>query len=805
MATLEDSLVAWVNSFSVNHGSCTKLSDLADGVVMFEIMTEIAPDFFDINNINLTPEDNWALKNGNLKKLKNCLQSFYVESLGQHPDLDSVDLSAIGRTGNEEHIQALLKFIVGAAVLCENREVYIGNIMNQLDEHAQGHLMVLIESIMSQVGDDGRKSVGRVSFARGGLDVFQEKAELEHQIDSLSKDNESLKQKTEDLAAERDALQKRVEEMETAEREAKKVEETSLAESRRKTQQVSIDTTALTAEFENDIKEKDALIAELRRKNDELTRKLTEETNAMRDELDIARTKLQQASKTEATLAKYKKKLEEVGDVRKRMAELEEQNEKALQRNIEMENDLKQVLNLRQQVNSYKDAVADKEASLQELQVTLQLKEAEINSMQESLEQAENAKSFQEQQVDQLTRELSRLRHELHLSDDSADLSALNSALSASANGGSSSGSLLSNELHASPDIKERLMRLERENETLRATAGPEISAKIADLENQLDDANRIKSRMEQNYKTAHHRATELEKQLIQLEGRLKTATTDKSSSSEEQQSLVAALREENLKLTDSLTAAQNHVQKLLKMEDEVERLRDANTKQLAETTRMYKEKDEVNTKLMEAREEFLRQQALVNEKEAFIKSKDAEISRLQVEIAQLHSSEKLLSQELALSRNKADTAGAGTHELQLLKLERERDELKYKSIIENLENKVAEKERQLSTMISDRDQMSKSLKQAQENVSQSIELKYKEAIKTLQTQLDEKDKEVQFLKRMRDESKDASKREERLIVSAFYEIGLELQRVKMQQGRPPQAASWLHRERSKIQASSTK
>jgi hypothetical protein len=68
------------------------------------------------------------------------------------------------------------------------------------------------------------------------------------------------------------------------------------------------------------------------------------------------------------------------------------------------------------------------------------------------------------------------------------------------------------------------------------------------------------------------------------------------------------------------------------------------------------------------------------------------------------------------------------------------------------------------------------------EEVNKAVESTRKEnlkALEMLQTQLAEKEKEYADLKRTFEESKESSIREQRLISSAFYEIGLELQRLK--------------------------
>jgi len=61
----------------------------------------------------------------------------------------------------------------------------------------------------------------------------------------------------------------------------------------------------------------------------------------------------------------------------------------------------------------------------------------------------------------------------------------------------------------------------------------------------------------------------------------------------------------------------------------------------------------------------------------------------------------------------------------------------------------------------------------------QKIQKQYEELIEKLKTEIKEKDKEIQHHKNLLEESKQSSQREVKLISSALYEMGLELQRLK--------------------------
>jgi len=77
-----------------------------------------------------------------------------------------------------------------------------------------------------------------------------------------------------------------------------------------------------------------------------------------------------------------------------------------------------------------------------------------------------------------------------------------------------------------------------------------------------------------------------------------------------------------------------------------------------------------------------------------------------------------------------------------------------------------------------------------QESTTQAMKVQLDESIKTLRNQLDEKDKEIAMIKRMWEEGKENSTKEQKLMISAFYGVGLELARLKVPQPNVPSGIS---------------
>ena len=79
--------------------------------------------------------------------------------------------------------------------------------------------------------------------------------------------------------------------------------------------------------------------------------KLADQALKLKDELDILRETADKVAKYEATIDSYKKKLEDLGDLKRQVKILEEKNTDYMQKNMELEEDVKKTGNWKPQVN----------------------------------------------------------------------------------------------------------------------------------------------------------------------------------------------------------------------------------------------------------------------------------------------------------------------------------------------------------------------------------------------------------------------------------------------------------------------
>jgi hypothetical protein len=64
--------------------------------------------------------------------------------------VDDIDLSSICRNNDVKELIKLMELIIGAAIKCDNKEVYIRSLMN-CDSECQTDLSFLIEKVMKKL------------------------------------------------------------------------------------------------------------------------------------------------------------------------------------------------------------------------------------------------------------------------------------------------------------------------------------------------------------------------------------------------------------------------------------------------------------------------------------------------------------------------------------------------------------------------------------------------------------------------------------------------------------------------------
>eukprot|EP00164_Ancoracysta_twista_P002793 GFYU01003714.1.p1 GENE.GFYU01003714.1~~GFYU01003714.1.p1 ORF type:complete len:884 (-),score=333.11 GFYU01003714.1:107-2758(-) len=870
-------LLEWVKTAPGSDREVSTLEDLQDGVVLYSILAGISHKYFDVTTLKTEETDNPIIQSGNARtnwnKLVMQLSSYYKDVFHQDIGLMDLDVTPVSKGEDVETLVTAMEFVVYAALQCDHKEDYITVIMS-LPQDVQTSIMILVQQTMakfpaeSSVNSPGlapaspttRVPVSPRMLSDDSAQVSRlqrEKDEMQTSLDSLEKQHDQLMQDYKSLQEAKEQLEANAgnkdEETEDAYREE--------LEKIRKTKDSQI------ADFQHQLEEKDETISSLEKKLEEVA-KLTADNRSLTDELDIMKSKVAQMEKLESQLEKYKRKIEESSDMRKQMKSLEEQNEKYLRQVLEAEGTAKKIPQLKAQVDTYREQVTKLESQATEMTTKLQKKDVELSAQNDELEMLKTERGANKQRIDELKEQL-----EDHQSAKDDEM----------LRGGSFGGGL---DEMVTPEMKEKLIRLEQENEMLKKSGGGGGDEHAAFLQTRLDDEEKKRVKFEQDYLAANQKVLESEATLKKLNTELHmlkqereivnekaTSSTALESQMRETKLKCVELESQNKELQDSLEIRDESLKlaqqelvglksehKLLSM-DKTAMLEEINTKhaeelkatvdesvselktqvstlssqleektmKLAETELSLKQATAEAAQFKENMDSGMREiNDLLKEKDSLNKKYiEAQEKVIDLERDATHAKNALHIKTEEFNRLKENSDGPDVRiisedvdqkilKLQLQQAEYEKEELRNKQKISDLQTKLKEKISEISVLMKEKTRLEGFLKQAKslitdlqhkaqsqqgqkENAVQVVQLE--NALSTAQTALMEKDKEIQFLKRSREETKECAKREEKLIISAFYEIGLEIQRLKAPQRGPIQTKSFLGRQRQALKS----
>lgn len=382
---------------------------------------------------------------------------------------------------------------------------------------------------------------------------------------------------------------------------------------------------------------------------------LAEESQMLKDEMDVLRHSQEKVIKYESTIELYKKKLEELSDMRKQMKALEEKNVTYMKETMNLQEDLRKANALKTQVDTYKKQVHQLQIQVSDLQRRADKAEFEARKSKEKLTNLDG-------ENERLRQERMKLREE----NEELQLAQVAGSPMRQLTPGTPPSDDFDIGSALSPEVKERILRLEHENKKLKEQKLGEQEDQNQLLQSLLSDANERKDQLEKENR-------ELNQKLMEAESELDDFRSQKSADQMEKGS------ELDKKYTD-------HLDKLKVANDELQK------------------------------------------KKAYIDSLEPKVNS---------SAEKVTELEELL--NKKD------QEMKVM-------EDRYKKYLEKAKSVI------------------KTLDPRQSQASQP-------EVQLLKSQVQEKDKIIEHLERDHEKMKITREREEKLIVSAWYEMGMQLNR----------------------------
>ena len=312
---------------------CEAMSDLADGVLLSEILAEIAPDHFTTSGLAMSP-DGWGNRQRNLRTLNRSLEALFREDGHDGADFSDVDVAAIAKGEDEEG--ADLETLVSRVIACVAMQGDVHSILD-LDQATQRVLMQVIQQVMRAVptrDDDASDDEGEGGFApaspRGGagtelLQARRQLAEMQRKCRALERESGEAKEANDDLCNELEALQaeRRREraELEEEKRRAARADQRGggSGASSRSRAQFAAERAALEEQVSELVKDRDAL----KRLGESAMETSAAKLRAVGDELEVARESAAELSKVRRQCDKLRKKLEASDGLRAQLGELD--------------------------------------------------------------------------------------------------------------------------------------------------------------------------------------------------------------------------------------------------------------------------------------------------------------------------------------------------------------------------------------------------------------------------------------------------------------------------------------------------
>lgn len=383
------------------------------------------------------------------------LEQFYHDVLGKDAAFDTctAKVASIARSSDKEAIAELFELVAAAAVTCDNRTEFVGRIMTMATEN-QMQMKGIIESSLARLSDYDSAAGGEDDEEERELVFGQDGNAISTNDDddglfshggsrssyNVVKDDgreqleKALNDARRELAAHKSQASLMTEDTDNAHKKLKALVG-DLQDRLEKRQQELADIELQYKMTSIELEDANAKVAELEEKNAQLA-----------DDLDVANSKAEQLRKAEATVVSYRKKLENLSVMTQQMTQLENQAASYLKQIVELENETKKIPTMIKTIDELRENVAATQRESGDAATVAKGSASEIADLKSKLNAAESAKKIYEE-------ELKELRAQQGLSAED-DVASPMSGLSLSANQDSAS-------------TKEKIMRLEIENERL--------------------------------------------------------------------------------------------------------------------------------------------------------------------------------------------------------------------------------------------------------------------------------------------------------------------------------------------------
>ncbi|CAO3609837.1 unnamed protein product [Cunninghamella echinulata] len=719
--------------------------------------------------------------------------------------MPQVSLQEIAKDSNVQEIFKLCQLVLFITVARENNEMIVER-LQQLSEQSQRVVMFYIEEInrirMATSGQSHLQPTTTSSTNPSGTGDYTpnssfiedatfrnqsdmsrlaiEKEELESSHRKLIEEHAQLRFKYDELESEKEDLQLRLQEMDRAVTQAN---ETGRADFIMRTEIEHLKQDLQKSEDRRQeaellLERQTETIEELTRKGEEMQKKV-DQASRLKDQLDEYRHAAEKLQKAENVIEKFKKKMEESADLKRQIKLLDDQNHSLMERNQQIENEYRKVLAFKTLMDSYKDQVAMLETKNNELLREKNRMEYDIQQMTQKIELLEADKARDSDRIlaleEHLQEEQLGVNRSLIAQGMEGDNHDMDMDLDVDNLDGSLEDSLKESNV---TELKLSKRRLERQLRTLQEENASDKSQKAVVLQHLLDDANRLKSQFEKNYLEVSQERDILQSDMARIREGIPDALVNESKETMSLRLHIIDLEKESKQLREDITKLEQKISDGrfgLNGGSNIDKLDDAN---LDTFKAQYKDMEQKSLKL---------------EEQTKIQLQD--INKLLLEKDMLQSQaidqkDLLLEKERLFSEMKASLAAFEAKDDEPIKQQNaqlQQQAIKQQEQIRELQLKL-KKTREFVM------QQDKMLKESSKHVDHSGN--YDEAVTSLKAELTIRDEENERLKKQLYEVRLQARREQQLMMSAWYDIARHTRKELVSSKAHP--TSWLAQQRNK-------
>uniref|UniRef100_A0A8C1WSG7 Hook microtubule tethering protein 2 n=1 Tax=Cyprinus carpio TaxID=7962 RepID=A0A8C1WSG7_CYPCA len=495
--------------------SCASKHELTSGVAIAHVLNKIDSSWFNETWLSRIKEDggtNWRLKVSNLKKILQSMMEYYHDVLGQQVCDEHVpDVCLIGEMGDVTELGRLLQLVLGCAVSCDQKQEHIQQIMT-LEESVQHVVMAAIQELLTkepvEAGtpetfgdfDSQSRKYYFLSEETDNRDYTHRCRELQQQVSVLMEEKSSLQ-------VELQSLRERLNQCEPPD-VSSTITNKKLLLLQSQMEQLQEESYRLESSRDDlrvraDVLERE--VTDLQLRNEELT-SLAQEAQSLKDEMDILRHSSARVSRLEAMVETYKRKLEDLGDLRRQVRLLEERNHVYMQRTCELEEEQRRANTIRSQLDTYKrqaHEMSTKHSAEAMKAEKWQFEYKNLNDKYETLLKEREKLICERDTLRETTEELRCAQVQQQCLTDS--LSADSGAV------GSLAAEIMPTEL------RDTVVRLQQENKTL-CVQEESYRHRLEELQTQLEDSQRSQNTLETQNRLSQQQISELSAQVEELQ-----------------------------------------------------------------------------------------------------------------------------------------------------------------------------------------------------------------------------------------------------------------------------------------------